>query len=138
MNTNAQSTLATRFVWIPFLIVSFLFSWVFMLIGVFFMEGMRHGRPARDQFDPYYFECCIPAVFFCIMLLVSMTRLPSLAAIISSTFAAIAAITWLAYEFRQASSDYGFPTISAVIMMVAALAAWRVRASKQEAEYATT
>ena len=138
MNTNAQSTAATRFIWIPFLIVSFLFSWVFMLIGVFFMEGMRHGRPGRGQFDPYYFECCIPALFFCTMLLVSMTRLPSLAAIIGSTVAAIAATAWLAHEFLIASGEYGFASISAAIMVGAAIAAWRVRATKREDQHAPT
>ena len=126
-----------RFVWIPFLVVSFLFSVVFMGFGVF-MEGMRHSRPGPDQFDPYYLECSIPAVFFRIMLLVSLTRLPLLASIISSAFAVIAAVTWLAYEFRQASGEFGFPTLSAVIMMVAALAAWRVRSNKQEVKHATT
>ena len=137
MNTNAQSTPATRFVLIPYLVVSFLFAVVFMFFGIF-MEGMRHSRPGRDQFDPYYYECCIPAMFFGIMLLVSMTRLPPLVAIITSAIAVIAAIAWLAYEFRQASGEYGFPGISAVIMIVAALATWRVRASTQENPHATT
>ena len=136
MNTNAQLSTATRVVCVAFLSMVFVLSAVFMLFGIA-MEGMRHSVPGPDQFDHYYFDCCIPAGFFGFMLLVSLRRLPSLVVIIGSAFAVIAALAWLAYGFRKDSSPYTLSSISAATMLLAAFAAWSLHTSRPHNHYAT-
>ena len=134
-NTDAQLSTATRVVCIAFLSLVFFLSAVFMLFGIA-MEGMRHSVPGPDQFDHYYFDCCIPAGFFGFMLLVSLRRLPSLAVIFGSAFVGIASLVWLAYGLHKDSSLYTLSSISAVIMLLAAFAAWRLHTSKPHNHYA--
>ena len=89
----------TRVTCFVFLAAMFFLGVALMVFG---ME-MRHSRPGPG-FDPYYLECCAPAVFFGLLLLAHFLRFPTPVVVMGLIFSGVVALAWMAYEFRAVVS----------------------------------
>ena len=133
MNQNDQKPMTamrtvTRVICIAFLSIGFLLG-CYVLVMCLLMEGMRHSQPSASERWKQLFEVCFPVVFFGVLLLISLFGPSPSTAKASSSFAGVYAIAWLAhaifesFKYRELSDAYALPFWSAIIMVIAAVAA---------------
>ncbi len=102
------------------LILFFLLNIAGMMFGLG-MEGMRHSLPNRNTFDPYYVECCAPAIHSSILLGTAFIRLGRISATAIAIMMSLLAAGFCFYLMKSYSISSG---IFAAVFLSVPILAW--------------